>query len=132
MRKVGEYRVTAKARALRRKMTKAEVLLWGALRKRAVNDARFRRQHPVGPYIADFACPAARLVIEVDGYTHWTEEQLAHDARRTKYLEAEGWKVVRLSNTDIYENMDGVWSFIAAQLPPSGCFAATSPASGGG
>ena len=65
MRKEGEYRVTAKARALRQNMTKAEVFLWMILRKRALNGARFRRQHPIGPYIADFTCPAAKLIVEV-------------------------------------------------------------------
>ncbi len=118
MRKEGEYRVTAKARALRQNMTKAEVILWVTLRKRALNGARFRRQHPIGPYIADFTCPAAQLIVEVDGETHATPEELAYDARRTKYLEQQGWTVIRVNNSDIYENMDGVWRSIAAQLAP--------------
>jgi very-short-patch-repair endonuclease len=99
-------------------MTKAEVILWMNLRKRAMNGARFRRQHPIGPYIADFTCPAAKLVIEVDGATHSTLEELAYDARRTRYLEAQGWTVIRVNNIDIYENMDGVWRSITAQLAP--------------
>ena len=130
MRKEGEYRVTAKARSLRQNMTKAEVFLWMSLRKRALNGARFRRQHPVGPYIADFACPAAKLIVEVDGATHSTPEELAHDMRRTKYLESEGWTVIRVSNTDVYENMDGVWRAIAAQLAPPPRYARDLPASG--
>lgn len=97
-------------------MTKAEVILWVSLRKRAMNGARFRRQHPIGPYIADFTCPASKLVIEVDGVTHSTPEELAYDARRTKYLEQQGWTVIRVTNTDIYENMDGVWRAIRARL----------------
>lgn len=130
MRKEGEYRVTAKARSLRRNMTKAEVFLWAHLRKRALNGARFRRQHPIGPYIADFACPTARFVIEVDGATHSTPEELAYDARRTKYLERQGWTVLRVTNTDIYENIDGVWRTIAAQLAPPARPARHLPAGG--
>lgn len=130
MRKEGEYRVTVKARALRQNMTKAEVVLWVNLRKRALNGARFRRQHPIGPYIADFACLAARLVVEVDGATHSTQEELAYDARRSKFLEQHGWAVVRVNNTDVYENMDGVWRAIAAQLAPPPRDARDLPASG--
>jgi very-short-patch-repair endonuclease len=129
LRKQGEYRVTAKARS-RQSMTKAELLLWMQLRRRALNGARFRRQHPVGPYIADFACPGARLIVEVDGATHWTPEQLAHDARRTRYLKQQGWTVIRVNNTDVYENMDGVWRTIAAQLAPPARCARDLPASG--
>ena len=130
MRKEGEYRVTQKARTLRQNMTKAEVILWVNIRKRAMNGARFRRQHPIGPYIADFACAAAKLVVEVDGATHSTPEELAHDARRTKYLEQEGWVVIRVTNIDVYENMDGVWRMIAAQLAPPPRSARDLPAGG--
>lgn len=97
-------------------MPRSEALLWSYIRKRALNGARFRRQHLIGSYIADFACPASKLVVEVDGATHSTPEELAHDARRTKYLEEFGWTVIRVSNTDVYENMDGVWVTIAARL----------------
>lgn len=114
----GEYRVHVKARRLRKNMTRAEVLLWSYIRRGALNGARFRRQHPIGPYIADFACIAAKLVIEVDGATHWTPEQLAHDAKRTKFIEGEGWRILRVTNTDVYENMDGVWQAIAGLIPP--------------
>jgi very-short-patch-repair endonuclease len=130
VRKEGEYRVTAKARTLRQNMTKAEVILWVNLRKRALNGARFRRQHPIGPYIADFACPSAKLVVEVDGATHSTPEELAYDLRRTKYLEAEGWSVIRVSNTDVFENIDGVWLTIAARLAPPAHFARDLPTGG--
>jgi very-short-patch-repair endonuclease len=130
LRKVGEYRVTAKARALRQDMTKAEVILWVNIRKRAINGARFRRQHPIGPYIADFTCPTAKLIIEVDGATHSTPEELVYDARRTRYLEAQGWTVIRVNNIDIYENMDGVWRTIAAQLAPPAHFARDLPTRG--
>lgn len=112
----GESQARAHAKRLRQTMTKAEVILWVNLRKRSLSGARFRRQHPVGPYIADFACIASKLIVEVDGATHSTPEELAYDARRTKYLEDLGWTVIRVTNTDIYENMDGVWRLIVAQL----------------
>jgi len=83
-----------------------------------------------GPYIAHFACAAARLVVEVDGATHWTAEQLAHDDRRAKYLEAQGWTVIRVTNTDVYENMDGVRRTIVAQFAPPPRYARAPPADG--
>jgi very-short-patch-repair endonuclease len=99
-------------------MTRAEALLWSYIRRRTLGGAKFRRQHPIGPYIADFACVAVKLVVEVDGATHWTPEERAHDARRTQFLEGEGWRVVRVTNTDVFENLDGVWLTIARWLPP--------------
>jgi very-short-patch-repair endonuclease len=117
------------AKHLRKKMPRSEALLWSHIRKRAMNGAKFRRQHPIGPFVADFACIAAKLIVEVDGATHGSE-QLAYDTRRTKYLESQGWTVLRVSNTDICENMDGVWRTIAAQLPPPPRFARDLPASG--
>jgi very-short-patch-repair endonuclease len=113
-----EKQSRAFAKRLRQSMTRAEALLWSYIRRRALNGARFRRQHPIGPYITDFACVAHRLIIEIDGHTHSTPEQLAHDARRTKYVEAEGWRLVRVTNADVYDDMNGVWFLIAAQLPP--------------
>lgn len=113
----GEERARTFAKQNRGTMPSAEALLWSYIRRHAMG-AKFRRQHPIGQYIADFSCIAARLVIEVDGATHSTPEELAYDARRTKYLEAQGWTVIRVNNTDIYEDMDGVWRMIAAQLAP--------------
>ncbi len=114
----GEYRSRPHARRLRRTLTNAETILWAHLRRRALNHHRFRRQHPIGPYVVDFACVAAKLALEVDGATHWTPEQLAHDERRTAFLQAAGWQVLRITNADIYENLDGVWLTIAQRLPP--------------
>ena len=113
-----EKRSRVFAKQLRSKMPRSEALLWSYIRKRALSGARFRRQHPVGPYIADFACVGAKLIVEVDGYTHWTAEQLEHDARRTKYLEERGWRVLRVTSADVYDNLSGVWETIAVHLPP--------------
>jgi len=106
------------ARQLRKTMTEAEVVLWTFLRKRTLRGFKFRRQHPIGPYIVDFACIQAKLVVEVDGATHWTPAQLQHDERRTAFLESAGWSVLRVTNLDVFENMNGVWISIDPRLPP--------------
>jgi very-short-patch-repair endonuclease len=113
-----EKRTQKFARALRAQMTDAEVILWSFLRKKAMG-WRFRRQHPIGPYITDFACIAAKLAVEVDGATHGCEARI-YDERRTRFLNAQGWRVMRISNTDVRENLDGVWRTISAALPPLG------------
>ncbi len=95
------------ARRMRRSMTRAEVLLWAKLRGTAIG-YRFRRQAPVGPFVADFACIEARVIVEVDGATHGTPEEVARDDERTRYLERAGWRVLRFWNREIVENIDGV------------------------
>jgi very-short-patch-repair endonuclease len=127
----GEARSRQFARKLRREMTEAEVLLWTFLRRRALHGYKFRRQHPIGPYIADFACLSERLVVEVDGATHSTPEELEHDAKRTAFLENAGWRMVRVTNLDVFENMDGVWQAVAHRLPPPAASPPASPACGG-
>ena len=106
-----------KSRALRRQSTRAERLLWHHLRNRNVAGYKFRRQHVVGPYIADFACPTGRLIVEIDGGQH--AEQRGSDARRTLYLEGCGYHVVRFWNTDVLQNIDGVLTAILAALTPT-------------
>jgi very-short-patch-repair endonuclease len=93
------------ARDLRRNMTDAERLLWYFLRARRFAGCKFRRQHPIGPFIADFACVERRLVIEADGGQH---AESASDARRTRWLAAEGWRVVRFWNDDSMRRTDDV------------------------
>ncbi|HKZ95864.1 MAG TPA: endonuclease domain-containing protein, partial [Hyphomicrobiaceae bacterium] len=81
---------------------------------------RFRRQHPIGSYIADFACLEKRLVVEVDGSQHAEPTQAAHDTRRTRWLESEGYRVVRVWTNEVLENLDGVTEQIrveALRLP---------------
>jgi len=102
-----EFRSQRFARALRKRMTDAEVILWSRLRETPFG-MRFRRQHPIGPYIGDFACPMANLVVEVDGGTHSTAEELAYDRDRDAYLRRRGWRVLRVSNLDVYRNLGGV------------------------
>jgi very-short-patch-repair endonuclease len=119
------------AKRLRADMTKAEVILWTQLKGRNLKGYRFHRQHPVGQYIVDFACRSQMLIIEVDGATHSTNAEIAHDRHRTKFLQVEGWRVLRVGNLDIYENLAGVLEAIASKLPPPP-LTGTSPASGGG
>jgi len=94
--------------ALRRNLTDAESKLWQDLRARRLQGYKFRRQHPIDDYVADFACIPAKLVIEIDGATHSTEEELAHDARRTEVMESLGWRVIRFTNDEVYKDVDGV------------------------
>jgi len=113
---MNEISTVSFCRLLRKNMTKAEVMLWSRLRGGSMNGLRFRRQHPIGPFIADFACIKAKLVVEVDGPSHWTEEGAAHDIRRTAFLRRSGWRQVRVSNEDVYENLEGVLSEIFKQV----------------
>ncbi len=103
---------TITARRLRRDATEAEKLLWSALREKCRN-WRFRRQHPIGSRIADFACPATKLVIELDGGQHATN---ADDKTRTAELAEHGYRVVRFWNNDVLGNIDGVIQRIIGEL----------------
>jgi very-short-patch-repair endonuclease len=106
----------ATARRLRSNQTGAEVLLWRALRIFEIEGTHFRRQVPIGPYVADFACMASRLVIELDGSQHGDEPNKAHDAQRTHWLESEGYRVLRFWNNDLIENRSGVLETIHVAL----------------
>ncbi|HEX3501931.1 MAG TPA: endonuclease domain-containing protein [Xanthobacteraceae bacterium] len=105
-----------RARRLRRSTTDAEKLLWKSLRKLDVQGSHFRRQIPIGPYIADFGCMAARLLIEVDGSQHAEAENKTHDDVRTRWLEREGYRVLRFWNNDITKSMQGVMETIYAAI----------------
>jgi len=111
------HKTVQRARALRKRLTDAEVVLWSRLRRNAAGGFHFRKQHPIGPYIADFACTEARLVVEVDGDTHSTDAELEHDRKRDMYLKAHGWRVLRVSNEDVYKRLDMVIEGIALHLP---------------
>lgn len=102
-----------KARELRKALTPAERKLWAYLRgdKLGVN---FRRQHAIGPYIADFCAPRKKLIIEVDGGQHL--EQAEYDAERTKFLESQGYRVIRFWNNDVMKDIDSVMRAILNAL----------------
>ncbi len=93
-------------------MTDAEKLLWSRLRAGQVDGAKFVRQHPVGPYIVDFAARSARLIVEVDGGQHGSEA----DAARTAYLNASGYHVIRFWNHEVLGNIEGVVETIRSEL----------------
>lgn len=95
-----------RARELRASQTPAETRLWAALRSRQVEDLKFRRQQVIGPFIADFYCHAARLVVEVDGDIHARQE--AADRERSEWLEEQGLRVIRFSNREVLEYLDEV------------------------
>lgn len=94
------------ARELRRRDTPAEDVLWEFLRDRGLSGLKFRRQHPVGPYIVDFCCPAQRLIVELDGDIH--EEQREMDCVRQRRLEHAGYTVLRFSNLQVMNQTDFV------------------------
>jgi very-short-patch-repair endonuclease len=96
--------------------TSAEARLWRAIRNRRLDRWKFRRQHPVDKYVVDFVTIAGRLVVEVDGATHSTDREVAHDVRRTRTLEALGFRVVRVTNEDVRTNLDGVIEMIWREL----------------
>jgi very-short-patch-repair endonuclease len=114
------------SRKLRRDQTSAEQRLWRAISNRQLGGLKFVRQMPVGPYIADFACRQKRLIVEIDGATHSSDDELAHDARRDAYLRSAGYEILRFGNTEVYEALDLVCEAILARAaadplsPPAG------------
>jgi very-short-patch-repair endonuclease len=107
---------TNRARALRRDASAAERKLWRVLRGRSLNGHKFVRQERVGPYYADLACREARLVVEVDGATHSTEEEIAGDQARTAFMERQGYRVLRFTNGEVYDQIDRVCEAILFAL----------------
>jgi very-short-patch-repair endonuclease len=129
-------RTFSRARQLRREMSLPEIVLWQALRKGRLAGSRFRRQHPIGPYILDFYCPSARLAVEVDGSAHDTAARVRHDARRQAWLAQRGIAVLRVRAGDVLrdERLEGVLLAIeqAAVCAPSGSLRSPPPPQCGG
>jgi len=109
-------RFKARARALRASQTSAEAKLWQALRNRKLARWKFRRQHPIDRYVVDFVTLDGKLIVEVDGVTHDEPSENAKDRARTEVLESRGFLVVRVSNTDVYDNLEGVLEMIESTL----------------
>ncbi len=107
---------TERARALRADRPSAEAKLWSRLRNRRLNGFKFVRQEPIGPYFADFCCREEKLVVEVDGATHSTDAERAHDARRDAVMNLQGYRIVRVNNVEVYESLDDVLETILAAL----------------
>lgn len=102
------------ARGLRKSKTDAERKIWQLLRSRNLNDAKFRRQHPLGPYIVDFICINEKLIIEVDGSQH--QQQQSYDAQRTTFLEQAGYRVIRFWDNDVLLQTENVMQAIYDRL----------------
>jgi very-short-patch-repair endonuclease len=109
-------KTTKRARGLRKESSFPERLLWSKLRNSQLAGWKFRRQHPVGPYFADFACVEVKLIVELDGDTHGQAAQQEHDLKRTVFLESEGWEVMRIWNAHLMENIDGALDGIQDHL----------------
>ncbi len=97
-----------RSRDLRRNQTAAEETLWRKLRGRQIAECKFVRQEPIGPFFVDFVCRERRLIVEVDGATHSTRDELAHDARRQQFLTEAGYRILRVTNDEAFNNLDGV------------------------
>jgi very-short-patch-repair endonuclease len=104
------------ARILRKNPTDAERALWRRLRLRQIAGCRFRRQHPLGPYVADFVCLNRKLIVEVDGGQH--AAQVTHDTERTTWLEGRGYRVVRFWDNEVLRDPDSVAEVIRQALTP--------------
>ncbi len=112
------------ARRLRRNMTDAEASLWHHLRNRALAGCKFRRQHPIGTYIVDFACLERRLVIELDGGQHADDP---NDQARTQWIQANGYRVLRFWNNDALLQQQVVLAVILEALEETGQAAVQAP-----
>ena len=97
-----------RAREMRSQMTRAEAVLWNELRAHKLDGLAFRRQTPIGPFIADFVCHAALLIVEADGQQHSAWDSVQNDQRRDAFLAGRGYKVLRFTNTEILEERDSV------------------------
>ena len=98
-----------KARELRKNMTSQERKLWNILKNRQFYGYRFRRQFPIGSYIVDFVCREKKIIIELDGGQHNQSSEIQYDLKRTKFLESEGYIVLRFWNNDIDKNLAGIY-----------------------
>ena len=106
-------------RELRKSQTDAERQLWKRLRNKQMGGYKFFRQYGIGPYIADFYCPLSKIVIEVDGGQHYSEQGMRDDKQREGYLKRGGIRVIRFNNLDVLRNMAGVFECIQKELPPT-------------
>jgi very-short-patch-repair endonuclease len=108
-----------KRQYLRKNMTKAEIVLWSKLKGKQLNGLKFRRQCGINNYVVDFYCPELKLVIEIDGDVHAYNSRIVYDKKRQKEIEALGIKVLRYTNNDVIQNIEGVLYDIIATTPHS-------------
>ena len=120
---------TIRARELRLRQTAAEAVLWNAVRAKRLCGLKFRRQYPIGPFFTDFASVAEKLIVEIDGGYH--DYQYADDSSRQRFLEGQGWRVIRFSNDDMLEDIEAVAISIAQHLELSPSFRKRVPVASG-
>ena len=108
------------AKELRTNATDAEQRLWNVVRGNKLNGLHFKRQQPIGKYIVDFVCFAKKIIIELDGGGHNEDSQINKDNERTKYLNSQGFKVIRVWNNEVLTNLEGTIEFILSSLAPCG------------
>jgi very-short-patch-repair endonuclease len=100
---------------MRKQPTRAEAILWWTIRNRALG-VKFRRQEPIGPFIADFACWSHRLIVEIDGPTHYEPDRHEHDKKRDKWFRSQGRTIIRTDDDEVWSNRDGVIEQILRSL----------------
>jgi very-short-patch-repair endonuclease len=118
------------ARRLRKAMSLPELMLWSAIRRGQLDGLKFRRQHPIGPYVLDFYCAAARLAVEVDGQMHDTGDRPDRDAARDRWLARQGIMTLRIPASWVLASVDSALNAIRGQLthlPPPDRFAVCPP-----
>lgn len=108
------------ARKLRREQTLPERRFWALTLAWRDAGLHWRRQAPIGPYVVDFVCKRAKLVVEIDGDTHFSDTAEAHDAQRTAYLAGRGYRVLRFTNDDVMQRGEGVFAVLAEALGQPG------------
>ncbi len=118
--KVPAWQVSTKqrtrARSLRRDLTDAERIIWNAIRAHRMHGTSFRRQTPIGPFIVDFVCHSAPVIIEIDGGQHYETENIKRDAQREAFLASKGYRILRFNNHEVMTNREGVLETIAAAI----------------
>ena len=104
------------ARKLRKNMTLSEVLLWKRMKSGQIRGFDFDRQRVIGNYIVDFYCPSAKVIVELDGGQHYTQEGIRRDQVRDKYLDSLGFTILRFSDREVFKNIEGVLERIFEHL----------------
>jgi very-short-patch-repair endonuclease len=108
------------ARKLRREQTLPERRFWALILPWRDAGLHWRRQAPIGPYVVDFVCKRAKLIVEIDGETHFSETGVEHDARRTAHLAERGYRVLRFTNDDVMQRGEGVFALLTQALGEPG------------
>jgi very-short-patch-repair endonuclease len=111
-----DRKLKERSQQLRKNITSAETLLWSKIRIKQLKNRWFYRQKPIGEYIADFYCPGAKLVVEVDGGQHFDEEMIEYDKMRNEYMTGLGLSVLRFTNAEVLTNIEGVLEFIEKNM----------------